>query len=272
MTCPAFLLEECPQLKLLSSGDVKRRQMYSSAHDLSYSTVRRHSDDVDGRGKAYWLKAAKSHILGGYQTLKARLSTPRDSDEYLCRRQVTVEYDCPGKKKSKSSEDISYAINLDNKDDEHNLSSCLAIHSLKEGKFTAEISLLDCPPNDDVIIRIKHYRLEIFMQKRSKKHKKGQQHTLSQAYRCGAVDIPIYVDPATLTFDLVDEYTLLMEGATKLCIPQQMSMSQENLNSTSSHRTASTPQKTRSNSSTTWYRDNQLVVKPPFFRQRSYTN
>ena len=276
MTCPVGgLYGECPNLKALAVSCRQANQLYLSANDV-HSGLRRHSDDVDGRGRAYWLRLAKSHLIGGYQTLKARLSPSRDL-EFLDegRRCLSVEFASArsaAKRKCKSSEDVSTSTKEDLKHPQRNMSSSLVIHSLKEGRLCAEISLGDHATDDDVIVRIRNYTLDILMQKKStgkKSSGKSSKENLSpdrQPYKLGAVDIPIYLDPETLCFDLVDNHTLIMEGETKSCMPRRVCHSQDDMDKLPRSRSPFERRK----SSTTWYVNSQSE-RPGFFRQRSYT-
>ena len=98
------------------------------------------------------------------------------------------------------------------------------ITSLKEGYFTAEISLQQIPM-DNLVISVSGHELEIMVDKTyTSKHSK--KHKISIPYHYGVVDLPIFVDTTSLAFAQdSDRNILIVQGQTKGCFSRRRSIS-----------------------------------------------
>ncbi len=176
-------------------------------------------------------KDAGTHIKDGYETFKARLSPSHDFEREFCngRRNIHIENDdFPNSKRKYRSRELLEDDDFTFDSPDHNYSPSLTIHPLREGKFYADISLDNFPEEDDIIVRVRNYRLEILLQK---KHfgKKLHHHTISKPFRCGEIDLPIYVDSKSLQFTIEDDSILTIEARCKGFLTRRLSISSDDL-------------------------------------------
>lgn len=127
----------------------------------------------------------------------------RDSDAYSGRRRT-------------SSVEDDFVCALDVPD--HNFSTSLLLKDLYDGQFRAEIPM-DKFPAGQVTIRIRNYKLEILVVRRIKGQEAvDKSHRVTRPYYCGSINIPIYVNPSTLEFELDESgKTLRIRGRMKGC-------------------------------------------------------
>ena len=96
----------------------------------------------------------------------------------------------------------------DSVDINHNYTPDLYLHSLQKGLFRADISLDIFPPEDNLVVQIHNYTLDIFRMTDGKNKDGKSESTLKQ---CGTINLPIYIDTNTLRFALNSENKLHME-------------------------------------------------------------
>lgn len=228
------------------------------------------------------VRSAGHSIRGGMENIRARLSPSRELEGYdHGQRRVRIEYDHNTKRKSKSRDtcyDLDDCEGYDLPD--HNYSPALVIHPLMDGKFIADISLDKFPPEDDIIVRVRNYKLDIFLQ-----HKVARKdtRTVSKPFRVGDIDLPIYVDPTTLQFTLDDDDAVLtIVGRCKGFLSRRLSISSDDIavkdHYVKNSKTAPSPsKKAMSRRATKWYLDSSKVKEKqenthqPAFRTRSNT-
>lgn len=210
---------------------------------------------------------AGSQLRDGIETVRARLSPSRDF-EREDGRVIRIEFD-NGKthKKHKSRESV---IDDDHACDmpDHNYATVLDIHPLTNGVFRADLRLDNFPAEEDLIVRIRNSKLDFFLQRRP------QGKGVSRPYKCGAIDLPIYVDPLSLEITAL-ETLLTIEARTKGFLSRRMSLSTDDLRTKQSSRNARSPvvkRKQTSCATTTWYVDTSgSNHKIKAFRTRSNT-
>ena len=160
-------------------------------------------------------KHAGSNIRGGINTLFQKSSS---NEDIHCepQRNIIVDYLKPGQTREAymgGFEDNDSSLDVPEK----NLSSSLLLTQLRDGKFTSMIAL-DHLPVTNVRILVCGYRLEIFLD--SRRSKLNRKHKICRPLKLGDIDIPIYVNPASLTFTIDEEEdALCIEGITKGYFP-----------------------------------------------------
>ena len=96
---------------------------------------------------------------------------------------------------------------------DHNYSTSLIITDLCDGCFGAQICV-EALPRGDLTIRIRNYKMEIVVGRRPSLV--ADNHRITYPLKYGDIDIPIYVNPATLCFEMDDDENILyMYGHTK---------------------------------------------------------
>ena len=149
-------------------------------------------------------KQASSNLRGGVNTLFKKSPSKEDIHCEL-RRNITVDYLKPGQtREAYMGGDNDSSLDILEK----NFSSSLLLTQLQDGKFTSMISL-DHLPVTNVRILVCGYRLEIFRDNR--RYNLDRRHKICRPLKLGDIDIPIYVNPASLTFTID-------EGQDALCI------------------------------------------------------
>ena len=101
---------------------------------------------------------------------------------------------------------------------DRNFSNSLQLTSLHDGQFNAEIAM-EKIPSGHVSIRVCEYNLELTVIRRDFGDKTlDDDHRISRPYYLGNINIPIYVNPSTLQFQLDEEDRVLrMSGKMKGC-------------------------------------------------------
>ena len=159
-------------------------------------------------------KQAGSNIRGGVHALFRSRNRSSSKEEVGCEphRSITVDYLKPGQTRN------AYMGRFDDMDSsldipEKNFSSSLFLTQLQDGKFTSMIAL-DHLPVADVRILVCGYKLEIFLD--SRRTKLDNKHKMCKPFKLGDIDIPIYVNPASMHFNIDEEQdTLCIVGMTK---------------------------------------------------------
>ena len=106
---------------------------------------------------------------------------------------------------------------------DHNFSSSLVLKSLRDGQFSAEISLRQLPPGD-LIIYVRGHELELVLERSPAVRDK--RHRISVPSHQGVVELPIFVDENSLTFvQDPDNDCLVVSGRTKGCMSRRRSLS-----------------------------------------------
>ena len=96
---------------------------------------------------------------------------------------------------------------------DHNYSPSLIITDLCDGCFGAQICV-EALPRGDLTIRIRNYKMEIVVGRRPSFL--ADNHRITYPIRYGDINIPIYVNPASLCFEMdVEENILYVYGHTK---------------------------------------------------------
>ena len=96
---------------------------------------------------------------------------------------------------------------------DHNYSPSLIITDLSDGCFSAQIPL-KALPRGELTIRIRNYKMEIVVGRRPSLV--ADNHRIINPIKYGDINIPIYVNPSTLLFDLDEaEKMLCIFGYTK---------------------------------------------------------
>jgi hypothetical protein len=130
--------------------------------------------------------------------------------------------------KSRSKSGSKHSMESDQSDDlelpDHNLSSSLVLKSLKDGNFSAGISLRDLPPGD-LTVYVRGHKLDFFMERR---HSCPDiKHRITIPLHYGVVDLPIFVDENSLTFAQDPQKDVLfIHGRTKGYFSRRRSLSQ----------------------------------------------
>ena len=92
-----------------------------------------------------------------------------------------------------------------------NYTTSMLMTELKNGCFTAKIPL-DVLPSGDITLRVRNYRMEIIVGKRT--NKIDDKHRITNLIKYGDIDIPIYINPQSLQFKVKDKI-LQIAGYTK---------------------------------------------------------
>ncbi|KAK2188281.1 hypothetical protein NP493_137g03027 [Ridgeia piscesae] len=153
----------------------------------------------------------RQSFRGSMDSLISKLSPPRSpSTSFRLSRRLKVEFVNASLSDDSSDED---EFSLDHPD--HNYSPNLVLGLLKDGQFRAKIPLDDLP-HGDITLRVRNYLLEIVMTRGDCHATCDRHHLVTKPCKYGEIDLPIYVNPASLSFH-VDELTnvLHMHGQTK---------------------------------------------------------
>ena len=220
-------LEKEPDSSPGSRSSLRTTQWYSKIFSLK--------DDIEA---AY--ARLGSQIKSGFNNMKTHLipSSERQRGSKKSPRCLIVHYlteDKTEHKKRKCStdeeedelNDSGYFESMD-----RNYSPSLIMHPLREGKFSAHISLNSFPSEDDIVVKVRRYKLDIYQQKTNTEGKDGskdKQRHQPRTYKCGEIDLPIYVDSSTLKFAVDNECDLYMQGHMKGSMGQRLSLSADDL-------------------------------------------
>ena len=154
-----------------------------------------------------------------------------------------------------------------------NYSPSLIMHPLKEGLFSAHISLSSFPSDDNIVLKVRGYKLDIFQQKRTPDGTKEKPKYALKS-KCGEIDLPIYVEPSTLQFSVNEECDLLIQGQMKGSMGQnRLSVSADDLiiNGIKQSKNLLNQKKNMS----IWYLNKAREAEDKdesFFRERAYTS
>jgi hypothetical protein len=145
-----------------------------------------------------------------------------DDGSYVHIRRIVIG-EC---NKIRSKSNSKHSIESDQSDDlelpDHNLSSSVVIKSLKDGNFSAEISLRDLP-SGDLTLYVHGHELDIFLER---SHLQDRKHRISHPQHYGVVHLPIFVDEKSLLFaqDALKD-VLFIDGRTKFYFSRRRSLS-----------------------------------------------
>ena len=136
-----------------------------------------------------------------------------------------------GKKKHTSLDDLMEADQACYENDDVNANPALTLESLANGCFCASITLNKFPAAGDIIIRISGYKLDFYwIAHRPKTTHRRSNHVYNQKpIYCNGVDLPMYVDPQHLEFNLVHDSVISLMGQTKGFMSRRKSISSEDL-------------------------------------------
>lgn len=216
----AICVDLCgPQSAGSSCGDLSDRSDISPASRrkrIPHRRLLRLRDEIERL-----CSRAGSQLKDGLTTVRARLSPSRDM-EREDGRVIRIEFD-NGKthRKSKSRDNVAEEEDWYDTPN-HNYSTFLDIHPLTNGVFSADLRLDTFPAEEDLIIRIRNSKLDLFLQRRP------QGKAVSRPYRCGVIDLPIYVDPLSLEITALETF-LTIEARTKGFLSRRMSLSSDDL-------------------------------------------
>ncbi len=184
-----------------------------------------------------------SHIRSGLSGIRAQLSPAKRNEDpvpdSMLRRLTVHHFTKPKRRRSKQrdededKEDSGYSGMFEGP--EKNFTPSLLVHPLKEGKFSAQISLDNFHSDDDIIVKVRGYKLDILLQKRRACSPDGRDRagTLgeqsSRPWRCGDIALPMYIDPNTLFFAVGEDSDLYIQGALKGSMGHRMFLSADDL-------------------------------------------
>ena len=187
-------------------GECYHEEKSTQLHEHSIYKAKDDSDTITAKVNDRGTKLSRSLTC-----LISKFRSSQNSQEPKLR--IKVEYiDC------KSTEKLwPYTDSTDNEDmldfPDHNYSPSLVITDLSDGCFSAQIPL-KVLPQGDLTIRIRNYKMEIVVGRRPSLV--ADNHRVIYPIRYGDIDIPIYVNPSSLWFDVDEtEKTLFMHGYTK---------------------------------------------------------
>ena len=199
-----------------------RRNSSASPERLSYSEAtipKSHEGSPNHklfRWKLYKLRDELEHVYSKVKhqgsKLNRRLSEfrSRTSENSNAKRHIRVEYvdsNVHGDEADDGNEEDTLEL------PDHNYSPSLQLMGLRDGCFAAELPL-DALPTGQITIRIRNYKMEVIVGRRSSLV--DDDHCISCPVRYGDIDIPIYVNPDTLNFEMDDADTrLYVTGLTK---------------------------------------------------------
>ena len=163
-------------------------------------------NNIEGNRKN-WLKKMKldvKHLLH---------KRPANAASAMARR-VKVDFRLTAKRKAISTDvedEDSAFLNSEN-----NLSRNLVLGSLQDGVFCAELPLTNIPKGD-LTIQVNDYKLTLIITRRSVNSMVDKKHILIKPFAVGFVEMPIYVVPLSLRFQLQwnNDDNLLIRGMMK---------------------------------------------------------
>lgn len=209
------------------------------------------------------LKSELNNVRSRIHSARVKLGSSSNDEGSETLRTYTVEYPTDKKKKSSRKTEDVCEMHLDNR----NYTPSLLIHPIFNGKFRADISLSTFPPGDDIVVRVRNYKLDICVQKR--REDKKETEVLPSC--CGQIDLPIYIDPTSLRFSVEDEDILTIEGLTKsLLTNHHLSTSNDMLQNKSFSGKFPIPRRKRTSSSSSGSCDDMYLCND-IFRSRAYT-
>ena len=137
------------------------------------------------------------------------------------------------KKKCKSAA-VDFLLRSDDEYDngDKNANPTLALGSLRNGRFSAGITLNKFPSGGDLIIRVSGYKLDFFwLAERPKSSRRSSSHNMvnTKPVHCNNVDLPMYVDPHNLDFNLDNDTKITVSGKTKGFLARRKSISTDDL-------------------------------------------
>ena len=143
---------------------------------------------------------------------------------YSQRRRITIGAEDEKNRSKSSSKHSMTSIQSDELDiPDHNFSSSLVLKSLKDGNFSAEISLCELPPGD-LIIDIRGHELDFSVERSHTV--KDKKHRISIPQHYGCADLPIFVDETSLVFAQdAQKDMLFVNGKTKGYFARRRSLS-----------------------------------------------
>ena len=203
--------------------DTKQAKKEPADPTAKLTTVRMVGRSKSGSRRKHWFrhwrvkhhfKRAGSSIRGGLSSVFRRGGRSGNSDEVddVPHRNITVHYLKMGQTRDtylSMFEEWTGSADFSEK----NLSSSLLLTQLQDGKFTSMIAL-DHLPVADVRILVCGYKLEIFLD--SRLSEVNTKRKMCRPQKLGDIDIPIYVNTATLTFTIDEqEDALSIVGMTK---------------------------------------------------------
>jgi len=216
-------------------GDSLRRSLRGSIDTMATRLSRRQGRNGDGGGE---------RLHGGGITVEIVREVRRQRTKSADRSRSGVRLE-----ESSSGGDDCRRIC------DYKLPSTLMLTGLRDGAISGEIPLDPASPAKSVTIRIRDYRLEFYVPGDN-----ATSERQTQSHFVGAVSLPIYVDPSSLTFSLnspdVDGGVnrLLVDGRMKGCGagvsdtgPRRLSMSASDL-----RMTMSSPSECRKNDLDHW--------------------
>ena len=113
---------------------------------------------------------------------------------------------------------------------DNNANPILSLGSLRNGNFSAGITLNKFPSGGDLIIRVSGYTLDFFwLAQRPKSSRRGSSIYNTKPVHCNNVDLPMYVDPHNLQFNLDHETRITVSGKTKGFLARRKSISTDDL-------------------------------------------
>ncbi len=267
-SCPEHLCHRVDIVNLNNTHDST-----SSKETKLYRHILTLRNEIEKIGSKF--KYAGTHIKESYDVLKMRMSPSKDFEQDGCgsARTIQIEYNdlLTLKRHRKSKHFDDFEDSEQDYDVQKNFSPLLSLHPLREGKFGADISLDNFPSNDDIIVRVCDYKLEIFTQKRQTSKKNSKTSRNSRPVKCGEINLPIFVDPRTLEIKVDDNNLLTLSANMKGHISIK-SLSSENLSIDFSHKHMKKPPMLRRSthlaivkmpiprSNTVWYVEDDTLI------------
>ena len=273
---PVINVTDENDITVLSNADDELDSRKSMNRKQWYRRILSLKDDIE---TAY--ARLGSQIKSGICNMKTHLSpsleraknTPRKGSS----RCLIVHHQTEDKKRKKTKcspvegddefSDYGYSDYVDK-----NYSPSLVMHPLKEGTFSAHISLNSFPSDDNIVVKVRGYKLDIFQQKRRFDVKDGSREKTKSAqksYKCGEIDLPIYVEPSTLQFSVNDDCDLFIQGHMKGSMGQRLSLSADDLIIKGIRNNYLSQKKNKS----IWYlRKSKEAEDGSPFRERAYTS
>ena len=137
-----------------------------------------------------------------------------------------------GNKKKQQLAAVEFLLKSDDDyDNDKNANPILSLGSLRNGRFSAGITLNKFPVGGELVIRVSGYKLDFFwLAERPKTGRRGS-HTVynHKPLHCNNVDLPMYVDPQNLDFNLDNETKISVHGKTKGFLCRRKSISTDDL-------------------------------------------
>ena len=221
-----------PSLNAINS-DTCSHDMDIKRHSVGEVSTSNNHPDNKNNAKLYKLrddieslyakcKNKGNKINRSMSMLKSRLQSNKDESQQ--KQKIKVEYIDSGSSECLNGDDSSDILELP----DHNYSPSLMLTDLCDGCFTAKISMAALP-RGDITIRIRNYKMEIIVARRPSLV--ADNHRITCPMRHGDIDIPIYVNPASLQFELDDSDNVLhVSGYTKGYYGnRKLSLSSQNL-------------------------------------------